>query len=350
MSARIAALAHAVPPAVDQATLWREYFGPRFGGDARAERVWNSAGVQRRHGVIDPRTVDVSTWSTGARMRRFLSEAVPLGKEAGADAIAAAGRQAGDLGLFAVATCTGYITPGLDIVLARDLGMSAQVQRLAIGHMGCYAALPGLGAAADWVRSRQSPALLLCCELPSLHVQPAHSGPLRRAHLEQLAAHALFADAAAAAVVVPDAPGLEILDVQAVTDAEFSDYMTWDVTDTGFRMGLSPRVPDVLARHVRGCAESLLERNGSALGDVTSWVVHPGGPRILDVTADRLGLDVSALDSAAEVLRENGNCSSATVLLVLEKVLPTLRDGDLVVMLAFGPGLTLYAALLRFSA
>lgn len=345
--ARIVAVTHSVPPGIEQATLWRDYFGPRFGGDTRAERVWNSAGVQRRHGVVDPRTVDVSEWSTGERMRRFLIEAEPLGKEACADAIAAAGMDAGDLGLFAVASCTGYVTPGLDIVLARDLGMSPSIQRLSIGHMGCYAALPGLGAAADFVRSRNSPALLLSCELPSLHVQPAHGGGLRRSDLEQLAAHALFSDAAATAVLAPDRPGLELLDVHAYTDADTGDYMTWDITDTGFRMGLSARVPDVLARHARPCVEELLARNGFGVADVASWVVHPGGPRILDVVADRLDLDSHALDSAAEVLRENGNCSSATVLLVLEQVLPTLNSGDVVVMLAFGPGLTLYTALLR---
>lgn len=349
VSARVVALAHAVPGVLDQARMWREYFGPRFGGDRRAERIWHSAGVRRRHGAVDPSTTDVSGWSTGERMRRFLVEAEPLGKEACTEAIAAAGMDAADIGMFAVASCTGYVTPGLDILLSRDLGMNSAIQRLAIGHMGCYAALPGLGAVADFVRSRNSPALLLSCELPSLHVQPAPERGFRRADVEQLSAHALFADAAATAVVAPDRPGLEVLDLHAYTDADTGDYMTWDITDTGFRMGLSARVPDVLARHVHSCVAELLGRNGLSIADVTTWVVHPGGPRILDVVAGRLGLPSEALDSAAEVLRENGNCSSATVLLVLEKVFPALRPDDVVVMLAFGPGLTLYSALLRYA-
>jgi predicted naringenin-chalcone synthase len=167
--------------------------------------------------------------------------------------------------------------------------------------------------------------------------------------VQQMVAHALFADAAAAVVLTPDTAGLEVIDVAACTDAETSRLMTWDVTDLGFRMGLSPEVPDVLARHVRPVVESLLERNGLSLPAVTRWAVHPGGPRILDVVADRLQLDAEAVAVSADVLRDHGNCSSATVLLVLQETVrrTPLADGDTVVAMAFGPGLTLYAVLLR---
>jgi alkylresorcinol/alkylpyrone synthase len=353
-TARIAAVTSAVPsPALDQQDLWDGYFGERFGHDERAGRIWRSAGVRTRHGVIDPRVEDVALWSTGQRMQRFLTEAMPLGKDAVSSALGEAGIAASDVGLFAVASCTGYATPGLDILLARDLAMSASLQRLSIGHMGCYAALPGLGSAMDFVATRQLPAVLLCCELTSLHVQPPTesmlAGRLGLDDVEQAVAHALFSDAAAAAVVLPGGPGLDILDVQARTDIAASDLMSWYVTDLGFRMGLSPRIPDVLARHARPLVEDLLQRNGLSIPDVTGWAVHPGGPRILDVVADRLGLDESLLAASRETLRDHGNSSSATVLLVLQRLLDQrdLSAGETVVMLAFGPGLTLYAVLLR---
>ena len=123
--------------------------------------------------------------------------------------------------------------------------------------------------------------------------------------------------------------------------------MTWDVTDHGFRMALSPRVPGVLARHVHGVVTGLLGRHGLEHGRHRAWAVHPGGPRILDVVADRLGLPSGALDTSREVLRDYGNCSSATALLLLERLRPALAPGAHVVTLAFGPGLTLQAALLR---
>jgi alkylresorcinol/alkylpyrone synthase len=352
MRATIAGSASALPTPYDQAELWTSFFAEHFRGNRIAEKVWRTAGIRTRHLVVDPREDDVAVRGTDARMRRFLAEAMPLGKEAVSSALADAGLDAGDVGLLAVASCTGYVTPGLDILLARDLGMTPEVQRLHIGHMGCYAAIPGIGAVADFVAARGRPAVLLCCELTSLHVQPPSppTADVTSEDVQQMVAHALFSDAAAAVVLRPDdAPGLEVVDVVARTDASTSDHMTWDVTDTGFRMGLSPRVPAVLDRHVAGVVGSLLARNGLATADVTGWAVHPGGRRILEVVADRLGLDDEQMAPSYEVLARRGNCSSATVLLVLEELRArrSLARGETVVAMAFGPGLTLYATLLR---
>jgi alkylresorcinol/alkylpyrone synthase len=346
--AYVAGLGIALPgPALRQEDVWAARFAEHFTGDRAAGRIFLGAGVRRRHAAVNPIAEDVSGWSTGARMRRYLTEALPLGKDAVGAAIADAGLQAEDMGLFAVASCTGYATPGLDIRIAADLGMAAGVHRLVLGHMGCYAAVPGLGAVTDFVVSRRRPAVLLCCELTSLHVQPPSDDR------GQVVAHALFGDAAAAVVVLPEPPGgrpaLRTVDVVALTDAATADHMTWDVTDHGFRMGLSPEVPDVLARQVRGLVNELLAGHGSTIGDVDAWVVHPGGPRILDTVAAELDLPVGALDASRKVLAEHGNCSSSTVLLVLDALRKAGRPraGRTAVVLAFGPGLTLYVALLR---
>jgi predicted naringenin-chalcone synthase len=339
----VTGMGSAFPADMPQDDVWRDFFAGHFGQNRVAGRIFASSGVRRRHAVADPRIEDVSRWSTGARMERYVAEAMPLGKDAVAGALDRAGMSAADIGLFTVASCTGYATPGVDIVLARDLGMADTVQRLFVGHMGCYAALPALGAAADFVAARGRPAVVLCLELTSLHIQPPTKD------LGQVVSHALFSDAAAAVVLEPGGPGLEVVDVAARTDVATADHMTWEVTDLGFRMGLSPHVPDVLAVHIGPMVADLLVRNGVGAEEVDGWAVHPGGPRILDVVAERLELPDGALDASRTVLAEHGNCSSATVLLVLDEVLrrrPPPR-GRYVVALAFGPGLTLYAALLR---
>ena len=201
--------------------------------------------------------------------------------------------------MFTVASCTGYSTPGLDLVLARDLGMDPGVQRLLVGHMGCYAAMPALGAVADFVVARRRPAVLLCVELTSLHIQPATDD------VSQMVAHALFSDAAAAVVLRPDESsagdgcglsGLHFVDMVAVADHSTADHMTWDITDLGFRMGLSPHVPNVLARHVGGVIrDRLLAPHGLTPADVTGWAVHPGGRRILEVVEEQLELPADAM-------------------------------------------------------
>ncbi|MBJ7453754.1 MAG: type III polyketide synthase [Blastococcus sp.] len=328
----------ALPAALDQEAAWDGFFAEHYADVRAAKRIFLGAGVRTRHAVANPLDEDLSNWGTGARMARYVQEALPLGKQAVAGALDDAGLAPGDVGLFAVATCTGYATPGLDIRLASDLGMPAGLQRLLIGHMGCYAAIPGLAAVGDFVAARSRPAVLLCCELTSLHVQPAQRD------LEQVVAHALFSDAAAAIVVEPGAGrGRRLAGVVARTDASTADLMTWDVTDLGFRMGLSPRVPGVLSTHVGEVVDELLAGAGLRTEDVAGWAVHPGGPKIIDVVRDELGLAEEQVAASRRVLSEHGNCSSATVLLVLQEMADV--DGPVVAM-AFGPGLTLYAALL----
>jgi alkylresorcinol/alkylpyrone synthase len=331
---------------LDQDEMWRGYFLRHFGDDPIAERVFRRAGVRRRYAAVNPLVEDVSRWSTGDRMRRYVVESPPLGKEAVAAALADAGLGPDEPGMLAVVSCTGYATPGLDIRVAADLGMAPDVQRLIVGHMGCYAAIPGLGAVADYVAARRRPAVALCLELTSLHLQPPTDDR------EQVVAHALFGDAAAAVALVPDPPrggGLEVVDVAALTEPATACHMTWDVTDLGFRMALSPEVPSVLARHVRGLVGGLLARHGLVTADVDGWAVHPGGPRILDTVAEQLELPEGALDASYAVLAAYGNCSSATVLLVLDalRAAGRPRSGRPAVAMAFGPGLTLYAVLLR---
>ncbi|BEL11017.1 type III polyketide synthase [Actinoplanes sichuanensis] len=343
----ITGLGVAFPPSTGQAEIWDGYFGRHYAGARQglARRIFENSGVRSRHAAVSPLIEDVADWSTERRMRRYQAEVMPLGKSAISRALADAGLEAGDLGLFAVCSCTGYATPGLDILLARDMGMSPSVQRLFVGHMGCYAALPGLGAVSDFVAARGRPGLLLCAELTSLHLQPSGS----RTDIQQIVSHALFSDAAAAVVVTDDPSGYAVRETAAITDTSTADHMTWEITDQGFRMGLSPQVPSVLAAHVRGLVEQVLTRHGLRIGDVDGWAVHPGGPRILDVVQEQLGLPEAALAESRSVLAVHGNCSSPTVLLVLDELRRRPVPPRSMVMLAFGPGLTLYVTLLEGS-
>ena len=357
----ITGAANAYPPSRSQEQLWDGFFARHYQQDRWARRVFMSAGIRHRHSAVDPLQEDVSSWTTGRRMARYVDEAVPLAADAVTRALAAADLSPSEVGLLAVVSCTGYATPGVDHQLAAKLGFPASLQRLFIGHMGCYGAVPGLGAVADYVTARGRPAVLACVELSSLHLQPPTTD------LEQVVAHALFSDAAAAVVLEPAAgsrdnpgglgglgggraEGPAVIDIAAHTVADAASLMTWSITDTGFRMTLDRQVPDVLARHVGPAIDDLLARNALRRGDVQAWAVHPGGPRILDVVADRLGLAEGDLDASRRVLAEHGNCSSATLLLVLEELRRRpLAPGAPVVAMAFGPGLTLYACLLRWT-
>ena len=350
-SAEIAGFGSSFPPPLDQQQAWDGFFSTHFPNTRLASRVWRTSGVDCRHCAVDPRVEDLSVASTATRMQRFVELAVPLTCDAVSRALCSAGLQPTDVDQFTVVSCTGYSTPGVDLLVARELGMNTGLERLTVGHMGCYAALPALASVANAATARGQVAVLACVELTSLHLQPATDD------VEQIVAHALFSDAAAAVVIVPGdrtrddgrQDGIEVVDLIARTDVATADLMTWQVTDQGFRMRLSSKVPGVLDRHVLSLTDELLGRNGLAVGDVAHWAIHPGGPRIIDTVAKRLELDDAAVADSRATLREHGNCSSATTLLVLERMATTgrLGSGDRIVAMAFGPGLTLYAALLR---
>lgn len=226
-SASLTGLGVAVPPSFDQAELWDDFFAEHYAHGKLAEKIWHNCGVNQRHGVADPRQEDLRFSGTEHRMRRFLEAGLPLGIDAVERCLADANLEPTDVGLLTVVSCTGYGTPGIDIRLAGELGFDPAVQRAHIGHMGCYAAVPGLMATADAATARGKVGVMLCLELTSLHVHPPTD------EIEHVVAQALFSDAAVAAAVIPDAGGFEILDVAARTDIEHAPLMTWDVTDLG---------------------------------------------------------------------------------------------------------------------
>lgn len=355
--AALAGIGSAVPRAITANRFWEGFYRPFYGrGEPRAEKrarvVFRSAGVERRHCAVDPTEEDLSGWTTAERMRRFASEAPTLGARAVDRALVNAGLTAADVDELVVASCTGYGAPGLDVRVAQETGMRADVGRIHVGHMGCYAAVPALKAAADGVAARGKTSVALCLELTSLHVQP-YAGDLAEDR-DQMVSHALFADAASAVALVPkgEEDGVSrprVTRFESLTDHDSAALMSWDVTDLGFRMGLSPEVPKALGRHVGTLVERLLAPEGLSAEDVTAWAVHPGGPEILEVVQQRLGISDERMATSWEVLRSYGNCSSATVFLILERILSesVFEPGESAVALAFGPGLSAHAALLK---
>jgi predicted naringenin-chalcone synthase len=124
------------------------------------------------------------------------------------------------------------------------------------------------------------------------------------------------------------------------------EAMSWRIGDHGFRMTLSPQVPDAIRAHLGDWLTGWLGGHGLEVDDVASWAVHPGGPRILDAVEDVVGLDRGGLEIPREVLETHGNMSSPTVLFILERLLRADAPRPCVA-LAFGPGLVVEGALIR---
>jgi alpha-pyrone synthase len=230
-----------------------------------------------------------------------------------------------------VASCTGFAAPGVDQIIAAELGLG-HVERTLVGFMGCYAAVAALRLARHIVRSEpDSRVLVVTVELSSLHLQ-------REANVEVLLAMLQFGDGAAAGLVTANPAGLAIERPFAVTIAGSADLIRWSIGDTGFRMHLSGEVPRRIAAALAtpGVRATMLgDRPPSSFNN---WAVHAGGRSILKAVERGFGLDRSALADSHEVLARYGNMSSATLMFVLERLLAAGRPGK-GIALAFGPGL-----------
>lgn len=123
--------------------------------------------------------------------------------------------------------------------------------------------------------------------------------------------------------------------------------MSWRLSSTGFLMTLSGYIPDLIDEDFEGLVDRALQKAGQPRESVGHWCIHPGGRKILEVIARKMGLAGPALDDSYEVLREYGNMSSATLLFVLKRKLAALLGGERqpggnqVFGAAFGPGLTM---------
>lgn len=278
--------------------------------------------------------------STLARGERYAAEAPRLALEAAHAALANAQTDARRITHLVTVSCTGFNAPGVDAELIKRLGLPHAVERTHVGFMGCHGAINGLRVANAFVRADPRARVLLCAvELCSLHF---HFAP----DPQQAVANALFADGAAAAIIGSGGPGARLAACASCLLPESEEAMTWKIGDHGFEMTLSPRVPSVLQAHLRSWLEPWLSEQSLAIGDVGSWAVHPGGPRILGTVAECLDLPSGATGASAEILAEHGNMSSPTVLFILER-LQRRRESLPTLLLAFGPGLVAEAALLR---
>jgi alpha-pyrone synthase len=299
------------------------------------QRMASRCGIERRWSVLAPGDHGDQTGpggfygggsapSTSARMAAYAAHAPDLGEEAA--------RKLGDLGNvthIVLASCTGFVAPGIDQIVARRLGLGG-VERTLIGFMGCYAAVAALRTAYHIVRSRpDARVLVITVELCSLHLQPD-------GELEPILAQMLFGDGAAAALVSAEPTGLAFGDPFAATMPDSEDLITWTIGDQGFVMHLSGAVPSRIGAAL--ATPALRDAIGDA-GAIDTWAVHAGGRSVLDAVEQGLNLDEDALDLSREVLRTCGNMSSATLMFVLERILASRRPVGDGLAIAFGPGL-----------
>jgi len=348
---KIAAVGTGFPPHYyDQDALLaalREQWGGRHYNLDRLERLHRNVLVGGRHLALPIEEYgELTTW--GKANDAWIRVGLEVGEAATRDALARAGVRLDEVDALITVSVTGIATPSLDARLMNRLGLPPRVKRLPIFGLGCVAGAAGIARAADYVKAYPDQvAVLLSVELCSLTLQREDLS------IPNLIASGLFGDGAAAVVVVGAeraAAGPEILASRSVFYPDSEQVMGWDISERGFRIVLSAEVPDVARNFLKGDVDRFLADHGLGRGDVGSWVCHPGGPKVLEAMEESLELPPGALDVTWRSLREVGNLSSTSVLLVLAETLERHRPaaGTYGLLMAMGPGFCSELVLLRW--
>jgi alkylresorcinol/alkylpyrone synthase len=347
---RIAAVGKAFPPHYyDQEALLGElkrHWQARHHNLERLEQLHRNVLVGGRHLALPIEEYrNLATW--GQANDAWIRVAQEVGGEAILDALGRAGLAPADVDCLIAVTVTGIATPSLDARLVNRLGLNPRVKRLPVFGLGCVAGAAGIARAADYVRAfPDEVAVLLSVELCSLTIQ------LQDLSIPNLIASGLFGDGAAAVVVVGEERepsgaeaatgrrGPRLVATRSVFYPDSEQVMGWSISEQGFQIVLSAEVPEVTRKFLRRDVDAFLADQGLAREDVASWVCHPGGPKVLEAMQEALELPEGALDVTWRSLREVGNLSSTSVLLVLEETMAHHRPapGSYGMLLAMGPG------------
>jgi alkylresorcinol/alkylpyrone synthase len=348
---RIVATATAYPPHYflqqDVVDALKSYWTEALGDTAALERLHSRTGVEGRYFVRpleEYRALD--TW--GKCNDVWIESALQLGGKAIGSALENAELQPDSIDAIFFVSVTGICSPSIDARLVNLLGLSHRIQRNPIFGLGCVAGAAGLARASDYVRAYpRHTAAVLAVELCSLTWQRED------VTVANLISSGLFGDGAAAALVAGDdvaLPGPQILGSARSFYPDTEDVMGWRISEKGFAIMLSPDVPKVVRENLGRDVDAFLALHGLCRNQIGSWIMHTGGPKVLEATAEALDLRDGQLDISWEVLRRVGNLSSASVLVVLDEVMKRHRPspGTRSILAAMGPGFCAEMLLLQW--
>jgi alkylresorcinol/alkylpyrone synthase len=329
--------------------LFVKLCGTDDGHGRLARRLHHSARVATRHLALPIERYPLLDGFTAAN-EAFVEVAVDLGAQAVVGALDEAGLGVTDVDLIMSSTVTGIAVPSLEARIAARFGLRPDVKRIPVIGLGCVAGAAGIARLHDYlVGHPDDVAVFVSVELCSLTLQ--RDDPT----VANQVASGLFGDGAAAVVLVGanragDHSGPTVVSSRSHLYPDSERAMGWDVGSSGLRIVLGAEVPDLVRTHLASDVHGLLAANGLTIDDVSTWVCHPGGPKVIETIQSVLGLDEYDLGLTWRSLWEVGNLSSASVLHVLRDTVAQRPPpaGSWGVLMAMGPGFCAELVLLRW--
>ena len=311
----------------------RGMFSRRDGDFERLPPIFDNVDVDNRHFCVPVEWFE-RDHGFPEKNALYVEHALDLSEKAARRALDRVGVGPEEVGAIFFVSTTGFSTPSLDSKLIFRLGLSEHTRRVPMWGLGCSAGAAGIARAAEHARLYPDKlVLLVAVELSGLTFQRSDRSK------SNLIFTALFADGAAA-VLLGNTSGPEILGGHSTTWPDTEDIMGWDLIETGLKMQLSRSVPTIVREKARDNLEDACDSFGLDFDEIEHFVLHPGDSKVLDAFEDVLGLEAGGLTTSRDVLRDCGNMSSVTVLFILERFLEggEFAKGDLGVLSALGPG------------
>lgn len=348
---RIVSVGTAVPPnrvtQEDARTLTRKIFGEAFENLDSLLKVFDHAQVHTRYSAATPEWFE-ATHTFPERNKHYITSALDLSSAAIEDCLSRAALSPEDIDHLIFVSTTGIATPSIDALLIDRLSLNPHLVRTPIWGLGCAGGIGGVSRAAEFARARpDSRIMVVAVELCTLTFQLTdHS----RANL---IATSLFGDGAAAVLISGDEVGdlgPEILAHTSTTWPKTLDVMGWDLVEQGLRVLLSKKIPVIVRRHIRDMISDFMVARDMSLADVSHYITHPGGPKVIDGYMEALMLEEPQVKHTRDVLSEFGNMSSPTVLFILQRFLEQLQDetDQYGIASAMGPGFSAELLLLKW--
>ena len=342
------AVASALPPhhfPQDELTAFlRDRWEGRVFNTDRLTHLHRATQVRGRHLAL-PLEAYERLASFADANRAWVEVSSALGEKAARLALERAGVEPAEVDRIFFVSSTGIATPSVDAILTNRLGLPARVKRTPIFGLGCAAGAAGVARAADVLRGApEEVALVVSVELCSLTFQRDDVS------VANAIATGLFGDGAGAAVLggAGRGRGPHLVATCSVFYPNTEEMMGWSVEESGLRIVLSARIPDLARERIGADVDAFLSANDLRHEDVTRWICHPGGPKVLEALSQALRLPDTALDHSREALARVGNLSSASILLVLERAMAEAAPGEIGLLLAMGPGFCSELVLLRW--
>jgi alkylresorcinol/alkylpyrone synthase len=313
----------------------------------RLMNVFENSAIASRHFTED-RSWYGKEHGFAERNELYVKSAVRLSQECSLKCLNDAGLEPADIHHVIFVSTTGLSTPSVDARLFNTMKFGSHLRRTPIWGLGCAGGVAGLSRALEYTTAAPSHAvLLIAVELCGLTFQKNDYSK------NNLIGTSLFSDGAAAAVVVGDeystlknnyrseaSAGVSLVGSLSTIFDNSLDVMGWDVEDNGLKVIFSKDIPRIVHNCVRENVEELASERDIKLSDIKHFVVHPGGPKVMDAYSEALGLPDGALRFSRKVLREHGNMSSPTVLYVLKDFMENGEHnaGEYGLISALGPG------------